>query len=80
VQGIVIVDSPKPSTEPDPTFLRLLTIDQVADLLQASARTVRRHIDSGELAVVRIGRLVRIRTEAIEAFLGKMTKGNKNIK
>jgi excisionase family DNA binding protein len=65
--------SPKPSPEPDPTLPRLLTVDQVAEILQACTRTVRRHIDSGELEVVRIGRLVRIRPEAVEAFLHQMT-------
>jgi len=66
--------SPTPSPEPDAMLPRLLTIEQVAEILQACTRTVRRHIDSSELQVVRIGRLVRIRPEAVETFLDKMTK------
>ena len=42
---------------------QLLTINDAAALLKVSPKTVRRLIKSGELPVVRIGRLVRIRPE-----------------
>jgi excisionase family DNA binding protein len=47
---------------------RLLTIKDVAELLQVSTRTVQRLIDRGELAAVRIGRSVRIRPEAVQSL------------
>ena len=61
----------EPSGGRGEALYRLLTILQVADILQASTRTVRRFIESGELEVVRVGRLVRIRPEALTAFLDK---------
>jgi excisionase family DNA binding protein len=39
---------------------RLRTIDEAAELLNVSPRTVRRLIESGALTVHRFGRLVRI--------------------
>ncbi len=50
-------------------FTRLRTIDETAELLNTSSRTVRRLIDSGALPVHRIGRLVRISDADIAAFL-----------
>lgn len=47
----------------------LLTAPQVAELLNISPRTVRRLIARGELAVVRIGRSVRIRAAALELLM-----------
>jgi excisionase family DNA binding protein len=40
--------------------LRLRTIDETAEILNVSSRTVRRLIDSGALAVHRFGRSVRV--------------------
>jgi excisionase family DNA binding protein len=48
---------------------KLRTIDETADILNASSRTVRRHIDSGALPIHRIGRLVRLADYDIAAFL-----------
>jgi len=48
---------------------RLRTIDEAADILNASSRTVRRLIDSGALPIHRIGRLVRISDADLAAFL-----------
>ena len=42
---------------------RLLTVAEAAKILNVSLRTVRRLISDGRLAVVRIGRLVRVRPE-----------------
>ena len=44
----------------------LLTIQQVADRLGLSHKTVVRRIDDGTIPVVRIGRLVRIRPEDLD--------------
>jgi excisionase family DNA binding protein len=48
---------------------RLRTIDEAADLLNVSPRTVRRLIESGALRVHRFGRLVRIADGDLAAFL-----------
>ena len=47
----------------------LLTIKDVADFLQVCPRTVRRMIDKGELKAIPVGRLVRIRLEALKAYI-----------
>jgi excisionase family DNA binding protein len=47
----------------------LRTIDETAEILNTSSRTVRRLIGSGALSVHRIGRLVRISESAIATFL-----------
>ena len=46
-----------------------MTAHEVAALLQVSLRTVRRLIADGTLPVVRIGRSVRISSEAFEGLL-----------
>jgi excisionase family DNA binding protein len=48
---------------------RLRTIDEAAELLNVSPRTVRRLIESGALPVHRLGRLVRIGDADLAAFL-----------
>jgi excisionase family DNA binding protein len=48
---------------------RLRTIDEAAELLNVSPRTVRRLIESGALPVHRLGRLVRIADGDLAAFL-----------
>jgi excisionase family DNA binding protein len=48
---------------------RLRTIDETAELLNVSPRTVRRLIEAGALRAHWIGRLVRISDEDIAAFL-----------
>ena len=47
----------------------LLTVKQVAELLQLHEMTIRRYIKSGKLEAVRIGRNVRVPRRAVEAFL-----------
>lgn len=54
------------STGPKP--VHTLTVDQAAEQLQVSTKTVRRLIEKGELPSHRIGRLRRISQEAISAF------------
>jgi excisionase family DNA binding protein len=48
---------------------KLRTIDETAELLAVSRRTVRRLIDSGALPVHRLGRSVRISDDDIAALL-----------
>jgi excisionase family DNA binding protein len=65
----------KPSTSPSGvgtpsrSVSRMRTIDETAEILNASSRTVRRQVDSGALPAHRIGRLVRISEADIAAFL-----------
>ena len=47
----------------------MLTIANVAALLQVSPKTVRRLIDRGELGAIRIGRSVRIKPEILRALI-----------
>lgn len=56
------------STPPRPAASHL-TVQEVANELRVSQRTVRRLISRGQLQVVRIGRSVRITTAAVEAML-----------
>jgi excisionase family DNA binding protein len=56
------------SSRPPPAA-PLLTFADVAEQLQVSLRTVRRLVDAGELAVIRIGRAVRIDPRDLERFL-----------
>ena len=52
-----------------PSASPLLTIRDVAERLQVSERTVHRLIDAGELAVIRIGRSIRVSEDALNALL-----------
>ena len=47
----------------------LLTVEDVQNKLQVSIRTVRELTASGRLAVVKIGRSVRVREQDLEAFI-----------
>lgn len=49
--------------------MELLTVAQVAELLQVNPLTVRRYIERGTLPAVRVGRRVRVHREAIEGLL-----------
>ena len=48
---------------------KLLTIDEVAEILKLSPRTVRRYIAAGALPVHHLGRRVRIADPDLAAFL-----------
>jgi len=48
---------------------QLLTVAQVATILQMSIRSVRRMIADGRLPIVRLGHSVRVRREALEAMI-----------
>jgi excisionase family DNA binding protein len=49
---------------------RFYTVEQVADLLVVSTRSVRRWIAAGDLLAHKIGRAVRISEIDLKAFLG----------
>lgn len=53
----------------DGSFDRLLTVDQVAERLNVGARFVRRLIHERRIDVRHVGRHVRIRESAVEAFI-----------
>ena len=58
------------SPDPPRTLRRsLLTAAEVAKMLSVSLRSVRRLIKDKKLPIVNVGRSVRIRPEALEAFL-----------
>ena len=48
---------------------RMLTVDEAADVLRCSRRTVERRVDSGALLATRNGRRVLIPAVAIRAFV-----------
>jgi excisionase family DNA binding protein len=75
-QRAVLGKAPDSVTLPafDPKTLSpssLLTIANVAALLQVSAKTVRRLIDRGELDAIRIGRSIRIQPTALALLIGR---------
>lgn len=49
--------------------MELLTVQETTAILKLSEGTVRRHIAAGRLPALRVGRLIRIRREAVERFL-----------
>ncbi|MFF8832289.1 helix-turn-helix domain-containing protein [Streptomyces sp. NPDC015131] len=53
--------------------VRLLTVDQVAELLGTSVRFPRRLIEERRITFVKVGRHVRIPEPAVEAFIEKHT-------
>jgi excisionase family DNA binding protein len=57
--------------EPRHSPAPLLTPLEVAAILNVSLRSVRRLIADGRLPVKRVGRLVRIRPEALVAIIGE---------
>lgn len=59
---------------------KLLTIKEVAEKCQVSARTVQRWQDEGLISFVKVGKVVRIREEHLESWLDKKTvKAQKKI-
>ncbi len=47
----------------------LLTINEVARMLNVHEITIRRHIKRGKLKAVRVGRQIRVRREDVEEFM-----------
>ncbi len=48
--------------------MELLTVEEAARMLRISSVSVRRHVASGRLPAVRVGRSVRIDKDAVEQF------------
>jgi excisionase family DNA binding protein len=48
---------------------RLLTVNEVADLLRVSRMTVYRLIKEGQLAALRVGRNYRLREDDVDEYL-----------
>lgn len=55
---------------------RLLTLAEAADQLHVSERTVQRIIGRGELAIVRIGRQIRVRQADLDAYVAAQRIAN----
>ena len=54
---------------------RLLTIKDVADILQVSDKTIRRWIDAGDLVAHRVGRQLRVSQGDLETFIKLRREG-----
>ncbi len=48
---------------------RLLTLQDSADILQVSIKTLRRRIDAGELPVIRDGRILRVHPSDLARYI-----------
>lgn len=56
---------------------RLVSLNDAADALAVSTRTVRRYIAEGHLEAVRLGRkTIRIKVDSIERFIDARPVGN----
>ena len=53
------------------TEARLLTVNEVADLLRVSRMTVYRLIKEGDLAALRVGRSYRLREDDVDEYLSE---------
>ena len=53
----------------DPMSSGYLTVQQAAELLQRSAKTIRRAIAAGDLNAFRVGRSIRLREADVRAWL-----------
>jgi excisionase family DNA binding protein len=65
-EGDAFMSGPTP---PRTARAPLLTAAEVAEILHISLRSVRRLVAEGKLPIVRIGRAVRVRPEALEAMI-----------
>ena len=55
-------------TEPA-ALLQLLTLQESAQILKTSMKTLRRRIDDGQLPVIRDGRIVRVHPADLERYI-----------
>lgn len=53
----------------------LLTLDEAAEMLSLSPRTLSRLLQRGEIPAVRIGRLVRVRTCDVHTWVDRQAEG-----
>jgi len=51
------------------TVRQLLTLSDVAEILQCSEKTVKRRVASGDLPVVRDGRMVRVHPDDLDRYV-----------
>jgi excisionase family DNA binding protein len=65
------------SRAPQPAAHSLLDIPAIASRLGVSAKTVRRLIDRGELAVHRIGRLLRVSEADLRSYVARRRRFNR---
>ena len=54
-----------------PTEDRLLTVNEVAELMRVSNMTIYRLIKAGEINATRVGRSYRLRQRDVDAYLTK---------
>ena len=54
-----------------PTDDRLLTVNEVAELMRVSNMTIYRLIKAGEINATRVGRSYRLRQRDVDAYLTK---------
>ena len=59
---------------------KLLTTEQVADLLQVHPFTVLKYIKSGKIKAIKLGRVWRIRESDVERFLEERSMASKEPK
>jgi excisionase family DNA binding protein len=62
-------------TDPTSNDITLLHVGEVADLTKVSIKTVRRWIESKELAAVRLGRSIRVSRTELARFISARTIG-----
>ena len=58
-----------PAAQPSAELETLLTTSEVAQVLRQSPTTVTRHIDSGTLVALKIGRSVRVKKSEVQRFI-----------
>lgn len=58
---------------PKPTIARLLSTDEVAEVLAVKPKTVRRWIADGELPAVKLHRQWRVRVDELERLIDEAT-------
>lgn len=61
-------------TTPDGKEVAVLTLDQVADRLQVSRRTVNRLVAEGRIRPVRIGRSPRVTERELSAYVASLER------
>ena len=58
---------------------QLMTENEIAEMLQMSARSIRKARQTGALPYVRLGRLVRYRVEDVQEFVANAVVANDHV-
>lgn len=58
------------------TDIKLLTVDEVAEILRINARTVRKYCYEGKIEYIKIGKDIRISEQAFKNYLQNSTITN----